>query len=86
MDAREQIEKLMATLATQRDELMLKAHLAKADARDELEAMEAKWESLKGKAEQARGVAESSGKEILAASELLAEELQKGYERLRKLF
>ncbi len=86
MNARDEIQKLLDTLARQRDELMLRAHLAKADARDELDRMEAKWASLKAKADQARDVAEDAGKEIVAASRLLAEEIREGYERLRKLF
>ena len=86
MNARDEVQKLLDTLAQQRDELMLKAHLAKADAKDELDKVEAQWESLKAKADQAKGVAEGAGKEIVAASELLADEIREGYERLRKLF
>ena len=40
------LEQLIAQLQQQRDELMLQLHLGKAEARDELEKLEKKWEQL----------------------------------------
>jgi chromosome segregation ATPase len=45
------LEQLIAQLQQQRDELMLQLHLGKAEARDELEKLEKKWEQLKAESE-----------------------------------
>ncbi|MCP4403653.1 MAG: hypothetical protein GY801_40905 [bacterium] len=47
-----EFEKLFDTLARQRDELMLQLHLGKAEAKDALEELEKKWETLKDEAEE----------------------------------
>jgi hypothetical protein len=49
--------KIMEKLRQERDELKLKAHLGKAEMRDEWETLERKWEHLEGRME---GVAEEA--------------------------
>lgn len=80
------LEKLVASLKQQRDELSLQLHLAKAEARDEWNELEGRWERMRGKLEQARQVAGETGQEVGAAASLLAEEIARGYERIRRLF
>ena len=72
-DAKEQITKAAEQLKQQRDELRVKLHLAKADAKDE-------WAKLEAAREEAGKTAESVG----SALSLAMEELKKGYERLKK--
>ncbi len=86
MEKREELEKLLHDLAQQRDELRLKMHLAKAEARDEWEKLERQWEHVRAKLPQARATVGESAKEIAAAAALVAEEIKRGYDRLRKLF
>jgi len=83
---KQELDKLMASLAQQRDELKLQMHLAKSEARDEWTQLEAKWEQAQGKLAQAQGIAGDTLDEVRAATSLLAEELKRGYERMRKLF
>jgi len=85
-DMREEMKKLQETLLQQRDELRVKLHLAQADARDEWEGLEKKWEEVQAKFAQAQKVAGESSEDIEAAARLLGDELLKGYDRLRRLF
>jgi hypothetical protein len=75
----ESLQKLLDELRTQRDELKLKLHLAKADARDEFAELEKKFEQLRSKVAAAGADAGEAGGRI-------AEELRKGYERVRSRF
>ena len=83
---KQELDKLMATLAQQRDELKLQMHLAKAEAKDEWNAMEGKWQQAQGKLAQVQDAAGESMEDVKAAASLLAEEIRNGYDRIRKLF
>lgn len=83
--SKEELDKLMATLAQQRDELKLQMHLAKAEAKDEWATLETKWEEAQGKMAQAQNVAGQTLDELGVAAGLMADELKRGYERIRKL-
>lgn len=84
-ETRSDLDKLVAELQTQRDELRLKLHLAKADAKTEWEKLEKKWEHLRGKLEVIGREAKDAGKDVLSATRLVARELKDGYERVRAL-
>ncbi len=86
MDPREELHKLVDTLSTQRDELIVRAHLAKLEAQDEWRDLEVKFDRLRATAEKVADTAEETGRDVAAAANLLGEELNRGYERLRKLF
>jgi hypothetical protein len=85
-DMREELKKLEDSLLQQRDELRVKLHLAKADARDEWEVLEGKWAEAQVKFAQVQKSAGESMVDIEAAARLLGEEIQKGYDRIRRLF
>jgi hypothetical protein len=73
-----------AALAQLRDELRLKLHLAKAEARTEWERLETKWKELQRKLPAIETASAETGKEIGAALKLLTKELTEGYERIKK--
>ena len=77
---------VLAKLKQERDELALKMHLGKKEAAAEWEKLEAKWHEIKTKKmppmKQAAG--ETVGGVGLAL-DLAADELKKGYEKIRKL-
>lgn len=77
------LEGLLNELKQQRDELRVRMHLAKAEARDEWEKLERKWEALKPELEAAKGEAAKASKNVFAALELVAEEIKAGYKRIR---
>ena len=66
-----------------RDELKLRMHLAKAEARDEWGVLEKKWEQLKPQLDSVQDEASKTSKNVLAALELGVEELREGYRRIR---
>jgi hypothetical protein len=80
---RNDFDRLADDLRRQRDELHVKLHLAKAEVRDQWEALEKKWEHLRGRLGVVEGEAGEAGKDVLAALETVAEELKRGYARIR---
>lgn len=85
-DVREQMTKALEHVKQQRDELQLKLHLAKADAKDEWARLEAQWEEIRTKLEAARGEVGNTAESVGAALGTAIDELKKGYERLRSRF
>ena len=78
----EKLETIVQKLERERDELRVKMHLAKADARDEWEKMEDRWGALRDKMGTVKeGASEASGDVKDAAAEL-AEEIRKGYRKI----
>lgn len=77
----ERLEELKQT----RDELRVKMHLARAEARDEWEKAEKKWNDLQNRYRDVkRGTGEMLAKARTAAK-ILMEELGDAYDRIRKL-
>ena len=68
-----------------RDELAVRMHLAKAEARDQWEELEKKWEHFRARLEVVGRAAEESAEDVGDALELLGSELKRGYARIRKL-
>ncbi len=82
---RKDLDTLIHKVQRQRDELVLKMHLAKAEAKDEWAEAEKKWEHLKAKTP---GLARESGeslKDLGAAVKLVGEEILHSYERIKKI-
>lgn len=76
----------IAKLKQERDELALKMHLGRKDLASEWEKLEAKWNELKAaKGPPMKEAASQTAHGVGAAMELAAEELKKGYEKIRKL-
>ena len=76
---------LKATIEQLRDEVRLKAHLGRAEAKDELEKLDRKWDEF---VEDSKPFTDEAGKiagNVGTAMGLAAEELKEGYERIRKL-
>jgi predicted metallo-beta-lactamase superfamily hydrolase len=80
---RDQYQELFEKLKTERDELNVRIHLAKAELRDEWSLAEKQWDKFRGKSEQLTKVADEAGEEIWQAASLLGEEILKGYRKLR---
>ena len=83
-DAKEQITKTVEQLKQQRDELRVKLHLAKAEAKDEWARLEQQWEEIRPKLEAAREEAGKTVESVGSALSLAVEELKKSYDRLRE--
>ena len=83
-DWKAELRKGLDELQTIRDEVKLKLHLARADVRDEWNELEKKLERLKGRLGVAGDEAGKAAGDVGSALKLVAAELQKGYERVRK--
>jgi CBS domain-containing protein len=76
---RQEIERVRRT----RDELRVKLHLARADARDRFEALEHRYRQLEARLEAAARQADAPARDVREALELLAGELRDGYRKIR---
>ncbi|WP_342346740.1 hypothetical protein [uncultured Nitrospira sp.] len=83
-DSLEQLQKIADDLKRQRDELQVKLHLAKADARDEWAKLETRWEDVKTKMEAVRKEASQTTGAVSTGLGLVLDELKKGYDNIRK--
>lgn len=83
-DVKERIEEMLNELRQERDELKVKLQLAKMNASDEWEKLEAKLEKLEDRAKELGEVAADASQDIGAAAKLLGEEIATGFQKLRK--
>ena len=79
----DQYKELFEKLKTERDELNVRVHLAKADVKNEWAQVEKQWEHFRGKSELMQHVADEAGEEIWQATKLLGNEILKGYRKMR---
>ena len=79
---RERLEAVVQKLEQERDELRLKMHLAKADARDEWDRMEERWGRLREKLGEVKEGASEASEHVREAASDLADEIRKGYRKI----
>ena len=86
-ERKEGFEDLLESLKQQRDELRVQMHLAGAEAKEEWERLEKKWKRVyaekSAESKPLREAVEESTKDVGAALEQVAEEIKKGYQRIR---
>jgi len=84
-DKRRRIEEQLAALKRERDELALKIHLAKAEVREEWQELETRLDEMEKRAGPlAQAVGETAGG-VGASLELAADEIKKGFAKIRRL-
>jgi hypothetical protein len=83
-NAKKEIEKMFEQVKQERDEIVLKTHLLKADAKDEWHKVDKQWEHFKSKAGQVSKEAKGASGDVSAAANLLGEEIKKSFQRIRK--
>jgi hypothetical protein len=74
----------MDELKKERDELNVKAHLARSEVRDEWEKIEVKWERFNEKTHRVGHEASEVTRDVWTAIKLLSEEIKEGYQRIRQ--
>ena len=84
MDTLENLQKLCEDLKRQRDELQVRLHVAKAEARDEWARLEIRWEEAKTKMDIIRREANKTNETVSIGLSLVLNELKNGYARIRK--
>ncbi len=81
----DKLDELMEVLKQRRDELSVQMHLGKAEVKDLWQETEEKWWHLRNQLDKIDNETGDAAKDVGAAAMLMAEELKRGYERLRKL-
>ncbi len=84
MSIKEDFEKLLAKLQTERDEINLKLHLASMEAKQEFEEAEKEWSRLKVKAGEIADDSVDTSEEFIANAKIVGEELKDTYHRIAK--
>ena len=85
-EAKDRWDEVMAKLKQEREELALKVHLGKKEAAAEWEKLEAKWHEVTARTTPpVEDAVDETTVGVGLALELAAEELRKGYEKIRKL-
>ncbi|MFT4941301.1 MAG: hypothetical protein ACI88A_004369 [Paraglaciecola sp.] len=78
------LQKLMGEIEQDRERLKLQAHLLKADTKDEWDKVEKKWHHFKGHSHHVGQEARVASKDLLAATQILAEEIKVAYKRIMR--
>ena len=84
MSEKDQLAELISSLRQQRDELALRIHLGKAEAKQEWEELTAKLDELAKEYDPLKNAGEESAGNVLNAMKLVADEVGQGFERIRK--
>lgn len=71
-------------LATIRDELKLKAHLARKEVQDELDRLEEKWQRIDEELQRAKAHAKVDVQTVSAGARGLLLDLKQGYESVKR--
>ncbi|MFC1759673.1 hypothetical protein ACFL2H_13050 [Planctomycetota bacterium] len=82
VDDRDLLEKIISGLKQQRDEIALKIHLGKEDAKDEWDKVQGKFTKLADDFEPVRGAVEESASGIFASLKLVAGEVKESFDRI----
>ena len=90
-DWRERAQALMKELEQERDELRVKLHLAKADAKDELTKMDAQFDAKIAELKQKMASLDKDGDgsvvdDLGDVAKGLADELRSGFSKIREKF
>ena len=79
-----EFDSLLEKLKSQRDELMLKLHLASMEAKEEFEEADKHWDTLKNKAAEIADDSKETSEEYIAKAKIIGEELKEAYSRISK--
>jgi chromosome segregation ATPase len=85
-DVKTRIDEMLNELKQERERLQVKLHLAKLEAGDEWEKLEAKLAKLEAKARQLGDTTAEASKDIGAAAKLLGEEISAGFKKIASRF
>lgn len=85
-ELKSEAKKLYEKLKTQRDELKVQAHLAKAELRDKWHETEHEWQRFEAKAKTIGKGAEKASEDIGKGFTLMGNQLQEDYKDLKQAF
>ncbi len=83
MNLKEELSEIKQKLATERDELRVKAHLFSAEVGEEWEDIEKKWDKFEFKASRVAKSGKEGVSDVLDATKSLGHEISEAYKRVR---
>ena len=83
-EEKDQIAETISVLKQQRDELALKIHLGAAEAKEEFEKATAKLDKMTEDFDPLKDAVAESAENVFSSLQLVGEELQNSFERIRK--
>lgn len=86
MNSKTAIDDMVSELKQKHDELQVKISLAKMEAGDEWQKLEAKMAKLEAGAKELAEVTTDASEEIFAAAKLPGEEIRDGFKNIAKHF
>lgn len=84
-ELRNLLKQKLADLERERDELRVRLHLAKAEARDEWDRLDARLAELRTRLDRVGDEAGGVFEDVGEAAKLLGDEIKTGFERLRRM-
>jgi uncharacterized coiled-coil DUF342 family protein len=84
-ELRARLKSELESLQAARDELKVKIHLGAAEVRDVWESAEKSWSHLEGRVKVLAEATHESIEDVGAAIDVLAEEIRRGYQHVRRL-
>ena len=85
MSIMDEVKHIIEEVKQKRDEIEVQLNLGKMEVKDIWEETEGKLEDLKSKSSQVAEEAGDTAKNTLEAAKLLAGEIKKGYENIKKI-
>ncbi|MFT5220883.1 MAG: hypothetical protein ACI9LO_002572 [Planctomycetota bacterium] len=79
-----EIEKIWGQLKTQKDELRVQAHLARAELREELEELEGKWQKAEQKFSRIQDNAIETTLEMKDSAKVIMQEISVAHDRIKQ--
>ena len=77
------LEIMWDKIKTQRDELRVRSHLAKAEFRDEWQELELKWETAEKNLNHLQKEAKDTTEDVKISAKIVLEELSSAYDRIK---
>ncbi len=83
-DVNKRIDEMISELKKERDELQVRIHLAKLEAGDEWQKIEAKLVKLEDKTKELGSATAEASQDVGAAAKLLGEEIRNGFKAIAR--
>lgn len=82
---RERLNEMLARLEQERDELRVRLHLGKAEAKEEWDRLEGRMAELRSRLDRAGDEAGEVMDDVAAAAKALGDEIRGGFDRMRRI-
>ena len=82
---RDTMREMLEKLEQERDELRVRLHLGKAEAKEEWDKLDGRIAELRGRLDRAGDEAGEVMEDVGAAAKLLGDEIRLGFDRVRKM-